>query len=206
MVGVMAMRSTGFRLASVAAVVVASSAMVLAAPGVAQQSGSAVSDVEIVYWDHGVDPPRAGKPKVALAYWTDVLKTSRAVVRRDGQRWVRIGVTSRRDFPVPLRAIPNKDYAVKITVSVDTRGDGAPDGWYEFETGRVYKSCWVYRRVAKASCRFWAADNGALNLSAPARFLGVRKHIRWSVSTGILVRHGESIFGVDRAPDRGQYS
>lgn len=49
------------------------------------------------------------------------------------------------------------------------------------------------------------AKNGALQMSAPARMLHVRKHIRWHVWT-LFEHQKKSVVGFDLAPDVGMYS
>ena len=204
------MRVIGAKFLAITAAALTFSGLGMVVPGVADQAGTAVSGGTIVYRDKGDDPRRARMPDALVAYWADVLHTSRALVRKnDGQRRVRVGVSSRRDFPIPRRAFPKDEYnALQIHVYVDTKGDRMADYYFDFAAGRGYRNChvdWVKYAQTVGRCHYSVAGDGALQMGAPARMLQVRKHIRWHVWT-LFEHEKKSVDGFDQAPDVGMYS
>jgi hypothetical protein len=186
----------------------------LLAPATAQPTQAPRVGPEVVYRDVGFDPMNR-RLRFMDYRWMDVRKSMRALVRVDGHQVVRVGLWSRRDFPVPWRYIKYGMDDVFFHTYLDTRGDHRWDHRI-YSRSVQHKGSRHYCAVAnrrhpdawKAGMHAWVSDTGALWCAVPANTLHITKSISWWVKSRSEDYYSGLAPGsfADRAPDTGRYS
>lgn len=161
--------------------------------------------VEIIDRDVAVDPVESGLDQGDYR-WMDIRQSRRTLYRTDGVTYLRVALSSRRDFPVPKKYSGVMDW-VAFHTFLDTRGDGRWD--YRVLTWGYSGSpsiCEVTRRghprAELGTPHPGVSEHGALACRIHANDLTITKPVRWRIISFTELGPG---LAQDSAPVHGWY-